>query len=77
MIKVSKSELKAKMLEYFRMVEETGEETIVTSHNKPAIRVVPLQKKLTVAQVFGDLRGQIHIDDTVMAPETAEWEPLL
>jgi prevent-host-death family protein len=38
---VSKSVLKAKMLEYFRHVEQDGEELIVTSHGKPVARVIP------------------------------------
>lgn len=36
MIAASKSVLKAKMLEYFRQVEETGEELIVTSDRRIA-----------------------------------------
>ena len=39
MITVSKSKLKARMLEYFRMVEESGEEIVVTNHNRPVLRI--------------------------------------
>jgi len=38
---VSKSEFKAKALEYFRQVEATGESLIVTDHGKPALEVRP------------------------------------
>ena len=70
---VSKSELKARMLEYFRIVEQTGEELIVTSHNKPTLKVVPLRVPSNVHEAFADLRGRVHIDDSVMLPETEEW----
>ena len=35
MLAVAKGELKAKMLECFRHVEQSGEELIVTDHRKP------------------------------------------
>ena len=74
---VSKSELKMKMLEYFRMVEQSGEELIVTSHGKPTLKVVPLHTKTGVDEAFADLRGDIHIDDSIMDPETQEWNDSL
>jgi len=74
MIKVSKSELKAKMLEYFRRVEETGEELLVTSHNIPVIKVTALKTGERCEDIFADIRGTVHIDDSVMEPETEEWE---
>ena len=73
---VSKSALKAKMLEYFRHVEQTGEELIVTSNNVPTLKVVPIYKNKTVEQVFGDLRDTVKIDDSIMQPETDEWSDL-
>jgi len=71
---VSKGVLKAKMLEYFREVEETGEELIVTSNNIPTLVVKPIKKKMSVNEVFGDLRGQVDLDDSIMEPDTEEWE---
>jgi antitoxin (DNA-binding transcriptional repressor) of toxin-antitoxin stability system len=38
---VSKSEFKAKALEFFRQVEASGESLIVTDHGKPAVEVRP------------------------------------
>ena len=66
-----------KMLEYFRMVEQSGEELIVTSHGKPTLKVVPLISKTDVDGAFADLRGNLHIDDSVMNPETQEWNDSL
>ncbi|KKM66625.1 hypothetical protein LCGC14_1479270 [marine sediment metagenome] len=64
MIKVSKGALKAKMLEYFRHVEKTGEELIVTNNNVPTLKVIPIKKKMSVEDVFGDLRGKVKLDDS-------------
>ena len=73
MIKVSKGALKAKMLEYFRHVEKTGEELVVTNNNVPTLKVIPIKKKMSVEDVFGDLRGKVRLDDSIMKPETDEW----
>ncbi len=40
-ILVSKSEFKAKALEYFRQVEASGTSIIVTDHGKPTLEVRP------------------------------------
>ena len=71
---VSKSELKAKMLEYFRRVEESGEDLVVTSHGKPVARVVPYAPRRDISDVFADLRGKIVYHGDVLAPTTDEWE---
>ena len=73
MITVSKGVLKAKMLEYFRRVEQTGEELIVTNNNVPTLKITPIKKKQSVEDVFGDLRGKTRIGDEIMKPETDEW----
>ena len=70
---VSKGVLKAKMLEYFREVEQTGEELIVTNNNVPTLKVIPIKQRKKVDEVFADLRGKVHIDDSIMDPETNEW----
>jgi len=78
MITVSKGVLKAKMLEYFRRVEETGEELIVTSHRKPVLRIEPINKKKTVQELFRDVQGHLECsDDVLLKPETEEWGDLV
>ena len=73
MISVSKSQLKAKMLEYFRQVEQSGEELIVTNNRMPVLRVIPIKKKRETAEVFGDMRGKIKYHEDILIPETDEW----
>lgn len=73
MITVSKGQLKAKMLEYFRRVEQTGEELIVTNNRVPVLKVIPIKKKKKAAEVFADMRGKIKYHEDILAPETDEW----
>ena len=41
---VSKSQLKARALEYFREVERTGEELVITHHGRPVLKLVPYRE---------------------------------
>jgi antitoxin (DNA-binding transcriptional repressor) of toxin-antitoxin stability system len=38
---VSKSQFKPRSLEYFRLIEETGETMIITDRGKPVLKVMP------------------------------------
>lgn len=38
---VSKSRFKARALEYFREVEQTGQPLIITDHGAPVLRLLP------------------------------------
>lgn len=71
MITVAKRELKARMPAYFRLVEQGGEELVVTDRGRSVLKVVPLTEALTIEQAFGDLR-------TVVKPASAKKlvEPL-
>ena len=73
MIAVSKSRLKAKLLEYFRHVEETGEELIVTSHGTPTLKIVPFAPKVTPETAFGQIRERATVYGDLMEPEAEEW----
>jgi prevent-host-death family protein len=73
---VSKSALKAKMLEYLREVERTGEELIVTDNQRPVLKIVPIAKRRTAAEVFADWRakgGYVEHGD-IMEPTIDEWD---
>lgn len=73
MITVSKSELKAKMLEYFRKVEQTGEEIIVTSNHVPILKVSPLLKRKTPEEVFSAFQGKVVYKDDILNDTSDEW----
>jgi prevent-host-death family protein len=38
---ISKSEFKPKALHYFRLVQHSGTEIIVSDHGKPVVRIIP------------------------------------
>jgi antitoxin (DNA-binding transcriptional repressor) of toxin-antitoxin stability system len=73
MLTVSKNVLKAKMLEYFRRVEDEGEELIVTHNQVPVLKVVPLRTKKTAEEAFGDVRGKVKLEADLTEPTTDEW----
>jgi antitoxin (DNA-binding transcriptional repressor) of toxin-antitoxin stability system len=70
---VSKSALKAKMLAYFRKVEETGEELVVTDDNVPVLRIVPIRRRVPAATAFADLRGRVKYYEDPLASTSDEW----
>ena len=70
---VSKSELKAKMLEYFRDVERTGEELIILDHRVPVLKVVPLRARRNPAEVFADCRAKVQFHEDPATPTVDEW----
>ena len=75
---VSKSALKARMLEYFRQVEESGEPLVVTDHGRPVLRVVPMAEvKRPAEEVLAAFRaraaGKLRFVGDPDEPTTAEW----
>jgi len=55
---VSKSEFKAKALEYFRQVEASGVSLVVTDHGKPVLEVRPYRGG-TERSAMDILRGSV------------------
>ena len=72
---VSKSEFKAKALEYLRQVEASGEELIVTDRGNPVVRIVPVRHSEPDAR--GRLRGALlkYVDPTEPVA-SGDWEAL-
>ena len=70
---VSKSEFKAKALEFFRKIEASGESVIVTDHGKPTLEVRPFRGiKRNPLDV---LRGSVVRYDSPTEPVAEdEWE---
>jgi antitoxin (DNA-binding transcriptional repressor) of toxin-antitoxin stability system len=74
MVSVSKGALEARMLEYFRMVEQTREELVVTSDGVPVLRIVPFKQRASVDEVFAPLRGKLTWSGDLDESHTAQWE---
>lgn len=73
---ISKSKLKTNMLEVFRQIEISGEELIVTHHNKPVLRIIPIRQEKSVDELFGPWRGQVVYHSDIDEPTQAEWTEL-
>ncbi len=72
---ISKSEFKAKALEYFRKVESSGQSVVVTDHGKPSIEVRCYQPTERSPLVL--LKGTVTKYDDPMEPAGNEdWETL-
>jgi len=70
---VSKSEFKAKALEFFRKIEASGESVIVTDHGKPALEVRPFRG--IDRNPLDVLRGSVVRYDNPTDPVAEdEWE---
>jgi antitoxin (DNA-binding transcriptional repressor) of toxin-antitoxin stability system len=70
---VSKSEFKAKALEYFRQIESTGESMIVTDHGRPTLEVRPYQENR--ADPLQRLRGTVlRFDNPTDPVGEGDWE---
>jgi antitoxin (DNA-binding transcriptional repressor) of toxin-antitoxin stability system len=72
---VSKSEFKAKALEFFRQVETSGEPFVVTDHGQPKLEVRPY--KTSERSPLDVLRGSVLRFDNPTAPVAEDdWEAL-
>lgn len=70
---VSKSEFKAKALEFFRHVEASGQSVVVTDHGKPTLEVRPYRD--AERSPLDILRGSVVRYDNPTDPIGAdEWE---
>jgi len=61
------------MLEYFREVERTGEELVVTDKDRPVLKVVPIRRVRPVSEVFADVRGKVVYRGDILEPTESEW----
>lgn len=72
---VSKSRFKARALDYFRQVERTGKELVVTDRGKPVVKIVPYAPR--PAEALAALRGSvIRYDDPTEPVGLEDWEAL-
>jgi antitoxin (DNA-binding transcriptional repressor) of toxin-antitoxin stability system len=70
---VSKSDFKARALEYFREVEGSGQPLVVTDHGKPVLEVRPYRQ--TMRDPLDVLRGTlVRYEDPLEPVGEDEWE---
>jgi antitoxin (DNA-binding transcriptional repressor) of toxin-antitoxin stability system len=69
---VSKSEFKAKALEYFRLVETSGESLVVTDHGRPVLELRPYREE--DRSPLDMLRGTLVRYDDPLEPVGDDWD---
>lgn len=72
---ISKSRFKPRALEYFRKVETTGEELIITDRGRPVARIVPYS--FDEEDALRSLRGTVlEYRDPTEPVGLGDWESL-
>ncbi|MCK5098940.1 MAG: type II toxin-antitoxin system Phd/YefM family antitoxin [Desulfobacteraceae bacterium] len=72
---ISKSKFKPQALKYFRNIEETGQEIIITDRNKRVIKIIPYQDEPPI--ILKELRNSIQFYDEPLEPVAEnDWEVL-
>ncbi len=72
---VSKSAMKARALEYFRLVERTGQGVVITDHGRPVLKLLPYSAD--PSEALAALRGSvIRYDDPTEPVGLEHWEVL-
>jgi antitoxin (DNA-binding transcriptional repressor) of toxin-antitoxin stability system len=71
---ISKSKLKAKMLEIFRQLEASGDELIVTDQGKPVLKIIPIKQKSSVKELFAEYQGKVTYHEDINTPTLQEWD---
>lgn len=72
---ISKSQFKPHSLEYFRRIEETGDELIITDRGRPVLKVIPYVAD--PEDCFRGLRNTVlHYDNPLEPVDVDSWEAL-
>jgi prevent-host-death family protein len=70
---VSKAGFKPKTLEYFRLVEETGIELIITDRGRPVAKITPYVPQETAA-AKALRRSVLRYEDPMEPVAVEDWE---
>ena len=72
---ISKSKFKPAALEYFRQVQETQEELIISDHGKPVLKIVPYHDPAHCkTDPISALRGMLTRYQQPFDPIAEVWE---
>lgn len=72
---VSKSQFKAKALEFFRQVESSGESVVITDHGQPKLEVRPYRSQ--ARNPLDVLKGSVlRYEQPLASVGEEEWEAL-
>lgn len=72
-MRVSKTELQAKLLEYLQLAESREEEIVITDRGKPILKISRYTPAPTTEELFGPMRGKVQYFEDLTAPTIDEW----
>jgi prevent-host-death family protein len=73
--RISKSQFKPQALKYFRDVQKTGRELVITERGEPVLKIVPYRPEPQAA--LEELRGSVvRYDDPTEPVGLEDWESL-
>lgn len=75
-MQISKSKLKAKLLEYLRLVESQNEEIVITDRGKPVLKISRYTTSPTTEELFGSMRGKVIYFEDITTPTSEEWSEI-
>ena len=73
MKRIKAGEFKAKCLKLMDWVHKNREEIIITKHDKPIAKLVPLAPTAS-RPLFGYLKGSMEIRGDIIGPTGERWE---
>lgn len=73
---VQAGKFKAECLKIMDQVHEKRQTVIITKHNKPIVKVVPIEEDKD-EPLFGCMKGTIHIQGDIVQPIGEEWDACL
>jgi len=68
---IKASTFKAKCLALMDLVNQTGEEIVITKNGKPVSRLVPYRKQIDT--LFGLHNNQLKSNDDLLSPIDEKW----
>ncbi len=72
---ISKSQFKPRALQYFRELQESGKELVITDHGKPVIKISPYSTDATI--VLEELQNSVKRYDLPTEPVALnDWDVL-
>ena len=74
---ISKSRLKAQMLQVFRDIESGGDSLYVTDHGKPVLKIEPIADRSSIFDEFKEFNNSVEIPEEALTPEPGEWGDIL
>lgn len=72
--KISKSQFKPRALEYFRKIQDTGQELIITERGKPVLKISAYVKD--PSRLLKSLRKTVVRFDDPLEPTGEKWDAL-